>query len=139
MASKPQYLNDKLLRPLLQVGLEAEENLPGVPLLKDLKLSDADRVAADYMSKAVAVGRPVATTPGVPADRVAALRRAFDLALEDPDFKDEAAKGNAEIRPMNADVLTRIVRELIDAPESVRSRVKVALEPKAEDQRNLSK
>jgi hypothetical protein len=40
---------------------------------------------------------------------------------------------------MTADVLTRIVRELINAPESVRSRVKVALEPKAEDQRNLPK
>jgi tripartite-type tricarboxylate transporter receptor subunit TctC len=139
MASKPHYLKEKLLRPLLQVGIEAEEELPGVPLLKDLKLSDADRAVADYMSKAVSVGRPVATTPGVPADRVAALRKAFDLALEDPDFKDEAAKGNAEIRPMTADVLTRIVRELINAPESVRSRVKVALEPKAEDQRNLAK
>ncbi|MDP2355049.1 MAG: tripartite tricarboxylate transporter substrate-binding protein [Beijerinckiaceae bacterium] len=139
MTSKPHYLKEKLLRPLLQVGIEAEEDLPGVPLLKDLQLSEADRPVADYMSKAVSVGRPVATTPGVPADRVAALRKAFDLALLDPEFKNEAAKSNAEIRPMSADVLTRIVTELIDAPETVRSRVKMALEPKAEDQRKLPK
>jgi tripartite-type tricarboxylate transporter receptor subunit TctC len=80
----------------------------------------------------------VATTPGVPADRVAALRRAFDRALEDPEFKDEAEKSNAEIRAMSADVLTRIVRELIEAPEAVRARVKVALQPREEDQKKLA-
>src|SRR5690606_31990594 len=114
-------------------------NLPGVPLLKDLPLPEADRPVADYMSKAVSVGRPVATTPGVPADRVAALRKAFDLTLEDADFKDEAAKTNTEIRPMTGEVLARIVKELIEAPEVVRARVKIALEPKAEDQRKAPK
>ncbi len=44
----------------------------------------------EFMSKAVAVGRPIATTPGVPAERVAALRRAFDLTLKDPEFIGEA-------------------------------------------------
>lgn len=139
MTSKPHYLKDKLLRPLLQVGIEPEDDLPGVPLLKDLPLPDADKPVAEYMSKAVSVGRPVSTTPGVPAARVAALRKAFDLTLEDPEFKDEAARTNAEIRPMNGDVLARIIRELIEAPEAVRARVKIALEPKAEDQRNLAK
>ncbi len=139
MTSKPHYLKDKLLRPLLQVGIEPEEDLPGVPLLKDLPLPESDRLAADYMSKAVSVGRPVSTTPGVPAARAAALRRAFDLTLEDPEFKDEATRTNAEIRPMSGEVLARIVKELIEAPESVRARVRLALEPKAEDQRNLPK
>ena len=139
MTSKPHYLKDKLLRPLLQVGIEPEEELPGVPLLKDLPLPESDKLAADYMSKAVSVGRPVSTTPGVPPARAAALRRAFDHTLEDPDFKDEAAKTNAEIRPMSGEVLARIVKELIEAPETVRARVKLALEPKAEDQRKLAK
>ena len=138
MASKPHYLKDKLLRPLIQVGIEPEPELGDVPLLKDLPLPPEDRQLAEYMSKAVSVGRPVATTPGVPADRVAALRRAFDLALEDPEFKDEAEKTNAEIRAMSADVLTRIIRELIEAPEAVRARVKLALQPKEEDQKKLA-
>ncbi|MFN3891192.1 MAG: Bug family tripartite tricarboxylate transporter substrate binding protein [Beijerinckiaceae bacterium] len=139
MTSKPHYLKEKLLRPLLQVGIEPEAELPGVPLLKDLPLSEADRPIAEYMSKAVSVGRPVATTPGVPADRAAALRKAFDRTLEDPEFKDEAEKMNAEIRPMSGEVLARIVRDLIEAPAPVRARVKQALEPRAEDQRNLPK
>ena len=137
MASKPHYLKDKLLRPLIQVGIEPEPELGDVPLLKDLPLPPEDRQLAEYMSKAVSVGRPVATTPGVPADRVAALRKAFDLALEDPEFKDEAEKTNAEIRVMSAEVLTRIIRELIEAPEAVRARVKLALQPKEEDQKKL--
>ena len=138
MASKPQYLRDKLLRPLIQVGIEPEPELGDVPLLKDLPLPPKDKQLAEYMSKAVSVGRPVATTPGVPADRLAALRKAFDLALEDPEFKDEAEKTNAEIRPMSAQVLTRIIRELIEAPEDVRARVKLALQPKDEDQKTLA-
>lgn len=139
MASKPHYLKDKLLRPLIQVGIEPEPELGAVPLLKDLPLSPDDKAVAEYMSKAVSVGRPVATTPGVPADRVAALRRAFDLALEDPEFKDEAEKSNAEIRAMSAEVLTRIVKELIEAPEAVRARVRLALQPKDEDQKKLER
>lgn len=129
MASKPQYLNDKLLRPLLQVGLEAEENLPGVPLLKDLKLSDADRVAADYMSKAVAVGRPVATTPGVPADRVAALRKAFDATLRDAAFLAEAEKAGMEIEPLTGLQVETMLAKAYGAPPAIVARMVDLLSP----------
>ena len=54
----------------------------------------------EFMSKAVTVGRPIATTPGVPAERVAALRRAFDLTLKDPEFIKEAQTQRAELQPM---------------------------------------
>ena len=87
----------------------------------------------DFLSKAVTVGRPVATSPGVPAERVAALRKAFDLTLRDKDFIAEAAKEGAEIRPMTGEVLAQVVKDLIEAPQSVRERMKTALEPKKDD------
>jgi hypothetical protein len=131
--SKPQYLSNKLIIPLIQVGLEREPELPDTPLLLDQPVKTEDRPLLEFMSKAITVGRPVATTPGVPADRVAALRKAFMDTLQDPEFIAEAKQQNAEVRPMTGQVLEATIRELIEAPQSVRDRVKIALQPKASD------
>ena len=131
--SKPHYLSQKLIVPLIQVGMEKEPELPDTPLMLDQPVKPEDKPLLEYMSKAITVGRPVATTPGVPADRVAALRKAFEDTLKDPEFIAEAKQQNAEVRPMTGKVLEATIRDLIEAPQSVRDRVKVALQPKASD------
>ena len=131
--SKPQFLSQKLIIPLIQVGMEKEPELPDTPLLLDQSVKPEDKPLLEYMSKAITVGRPVATTPGVPADRVAALRKAFEDTLKDPEFIAEAKQQNAEVRPMTGKVLEETIRALIEAPQDVRDRVKVALQPKAAD------
>jgi tripartite-type tricarboxylate transporter receptor subunit TctC len=131
--SKPQYLANKLIIPLIQVGMARETDLPDTPLLLEQQVQPQDRPLLEFMSKAITVGRPVATTPGVPAERVAALRKAFMDTLEDPDFMAEAKQQNAEVRPMTGEVLQATIRDLIEAPQAVRDRVKVALQPKASD------
>jgi len=83
----------------------------------------------DFMSKAVSVGRPIATTPGVPADRVAALRRAFDATLKDPAFIQDAKTQRAEIQPMSGAQLEQIVRDVVGAPLELRERVKIVIQP----------
>jgi tripartite-type tricarboxylate transporter receptor subunit TctC len=133
MTSKPHYLSNKLIVPLVQVGLTKEPALPDVPLLLDLPVKAEDKPLLEFISRAVSVGRPVATTPGTPPDRVAALRKAFDLALLDPEFIEEARRENAEVRPMTGEVLARTIQELIEAPKDVRDRMKIALEPRKED------
>jgi hypothetical protein len=105
--------------------------LPGVPLLRAQKArTPQDQAVLEFMSKATVVGRPIATTPGVPADRVAALRKAFDATLKDPAFIAEAKKQRAEIDAMSGAQLERIVNELIAAPPDLRERVKLAIQPK---------
>jgi tripartite-type tricarboxylate transporter receptor subunit TctC len=131
--SKPHYLAQKLILPLIQVGSAKEPDLPDVPLLLDQPVSAANKPLLEYMSKAITVGRPIGTSPGVPPERVAALRRAFDLTLLDPEFIAEAKTQNAEVRPMTGEVLARVIKDLIEAPQDVRDRVKIALEPKAAD------
>ena len=131
--SKPQYLAQKLIIPLIQVGAKKEAELPDVPLLLDQPVRPEDKPLLEYMSKAITVGRPVGTSPGVPPERVAALRHAFDLTLIDPEFIAEAKQQNAEVRPMSGEELARVIRDLIEAPQDVRDRVKIALEPKAAD------
>jgi tripartite-type tricarboxylate transporter receptor subunit TctC len=130
LAATPHYVLDKLITPLVQVGLEKEPELPHVPLLRDLAKTPQEHQILDFMSTAVAIGRPVATTPGVPADRLAALRKAFDTTLADPAFIADAEKQRLEIRAMNGGQLADLVKSVIETPVDVREKVKLAMQPK---------
>ena len=124
VANHPHYIEKKLINPIIQVGLRKETDLPGVPLMRDLSSDPTDRAVLDFMSKAVSVGRAVATTPGVPPERVAALRRAFEAVLKDPEFIREAQVQRAEISPTTGDEVATVIGELIGAPVELRERVK---------------
>jgi tripartite-type tricarboxylate transporter receptor subunit TctC len=130
LAATPHYVLDKLIVPLVQVGIEKEPELPHVPLLRDLAKTPQERDVLDFMSQAVSVGRPVATTPGVPADRLAALRAAFDATLRDPAFLAEVEKQRLELRPMDGGKLAELVKAVIETPADVREKVKLAIQPK---------
>jgi len=128
-ALEPHYIQQKLITPILQVGMKKEADLPDVPLLRELAKNPAEQGVLDFMSMGVAVGRPIATTPGVPADRVAALRAAFDATLKDPEFIAEAKLQRAEIEPMTGAELAQLVNDIIGAPAELRERVKIAIQP----------
>ena len=133
MASKPTWIPTKQIIPLIQAGLEKEPALPDVPLILDQPVKAEDKPLLQFMAQASTVGRPLATTTGVPAERVAALRAAFQATLKDPEFIAAAAHENMEINPMNGDKMQEIIFGLLSSPkEEVRNRVKVALEPKKE-------
>jgi tripartite-type tricarboxylate transporter receptor subunit TctC len=132
MASKPTWIPTKQIIPLIQAGLEKEPALPDVPLIIDQPVKPEDKPLLQFMAQASTVGRPFATTPGVPAERVAALRAAFQATLKDPEFIAAAAQENMEINPMNGDKMQEIIFGLLSSPKDVRDRVKVALEPKKE-------
>src|SRR6476620_4054257 len=112
ISTDPQYVDNKLIIPIIQIGMQKESQLPDVPLMRDLAKDAPGQAVLDFMSKAVAFGRPIATTPGVPAERVAALRRAFDLTLKDPAFLQEAKTQRAELQPMTGAELEGIVRDV---------------------------
>ena len=126
----PQYIAQKLIIPILQVGMMKDAELPNVPLLRDLATNPRDKAVLDYMSKAVSVGRPVATTPDTPPDRVAALRKAFDDTLTDPAFIRAAKSERADIRPMTGLELMKVIDDLISAPQALRDEVKADIEAK---------
>ncbi len=129
ISTDPQYVENKLIIPIIQIGMRKEPYLPDVPLMRDLAKDAAGQAVLDFMSKAVAFGRPIATTPGVPTERVNALRRAFDLTLKDPAFLQEAKTQRAEIQPMTGAELETIVRDIIGSPLELRERVRLAIQP----------
>jgi tripartite-type tricarboxylate transporter receptor subunit TctC len=113
---------------LIQMGVRKEPELPDVPLLTDLMAGDARKAAvAQFMSRAVSTARPLAAPPGVPEERVAILRGAFDATVRDPDFLADARKLNLEVDPMNGAETQAIVAGVLTAPPSVLADARSAL------------
>ena len=137
MASKPTWIPEKKIIPLMQAGIEKEPALPDVPLIIDQPVRAEDKPLLQFMANSSTVGRPLATTPGVPAERVAALRAAFAATIRDPEFIATAKKENMEIRPQTAEVLTQVVLGLLNSPQDVRDRMKVALQPRDEHTQDI--
>jgi tripartite-type tricarboxylate transporter receptor subunit TctC len=79
------------------------------------------------MSKAVAIARPVAAPPGVPPERVAILRRAFEATMRDPVFLAEAARLNAEIDPLTGDQVQDIVTQVLATPRPIINQIQTTL------------
>ena len=102
-ASRPHWIRDKLLNVIVQMGLEKLPDLPDVPSALDLVTDAENKQVLELILIRQEPGRPFAAPPGVPADRLAALRRAFDATLEDAEFIADAAKLQMEIEPLTAD------------------------------------
>src|SRR5258707_1861654 len=94
MASKPTWIPQKLIIPLIHAGVEKEPSLPDLPLITDQAVKPEDKPLLEFMARVATVGRPLATTPGVPAERLAALRAAFAATIKDPEFIAAAAQEN---------------------------------------------
>lgn len=133
-STKPDWVKNNKLNYILQIGLKKEPELPDVPLLTDLATNDEQKQIFEFFSKSVAITRPVTTSPGVPAERVAALRKAFDATMKDKDFLDEAAKQQAEISPMTGEQVQKVVEELIATPKPLLEKVTAAMKHRAGDE-----
>jgi tripartite-type tricarboxylate transporter receptor subunit TctC len=127
LSASPQLVRDKQISILVQVGVRKEKDLPNVPLLSELTNDPKSKAALEYICGAFAVGRPIGTTPGVPPERIAALRKAFDETLTDPAFIADAAKMGAEINPMDGVTLQKLIEGVMDAPQDVKDNVKTIL------------
>jgi tripartite-type tricarboxylate transporter receptor subunit TctC len=132
MSSKPTWIPTRQIIPLIQAGVEKEPALPDVPLITEQPVKPGDQPLLDFMARASTVGRPLATTPGVPAERIAALRAAFEATVKDPEFIAAAASEHLDIQPTTGDQLAGIIAGLLNAPQDIRERVKAALQPKDE-------
>ncbi len=122
-ATHSDWLRDHKLNILVQIGLSKAPDLPDVPLLMDLATNDGDRAVLKLLSASGSIGRPLFVAPGVPAERVAALRDAFDRMTKDKAFLDAAAAGGFEVLPVEGAELQRIVDEITSTPKPIADRL----------------
>jgi tripartite-type tricarboxylate transporter receptor subunit TctC len=128
-STKADWLKNNLITILFQVGLKREADLPDVPLWSELG-RDGDQRQLAVLSGDVAVGRPFLMSPGVPEDRVEALRKAFDDTMKDAKFRDEMAKAHMDLNPIGGAELQDIVGKIVSPAPKIIDLVKQAIEIK---------
>lgn len=121
-ASAPDWISGKKLNFLAQTGLEKTASLPDVPMVSEFAKSNADRAVFQLLDFREVMGRPFVAPAGVPNDRVAALRRAFDETVQDPEFLAEAKTLNLEVEPTGYKGIEAMITSAYSMPSEVVNR-----------------
>jgi len=127
-ATRPHWIAEKKINILVQIGLKKAPDLPDVPLLMELGANAEDRTLLRLLSASTAIGRPIFTTPDAPADRVAALRKAFDVMVRDPAFLEDARQGHFEIDATPGEAMQKLVSEIVGMPKAQGERLRKIIE-----------
>jgi tripartite-type tricarboxylate transporter receptor subunit TctC len=127
--AKPDWLRDKKINVLVLTALEQSAEFPGVPAVVDLVSKQEDRQLFELMVGPAAMARPFAAPPGMPADKAALLRRAFDATMQDGEFRAEAARMKANLAPTTGEDVQKLIARIYATPRPVVERVKKLLAP----------
>ncbi len=127
-STKPEWVRDHKIVVLVQIGLKRAPDLPDAPLMLELAHNDDDRKLLTFISAETEVSRSLITTQDTPADRLEALRRAFDATMKDPDFLAEAAKSNIDITPSTGEASQKIAEAIANTPPDIALRARDMIE-----------
>jgi tripartite-type tricarboxylate transporter receptor subunit TctC len=130
-ASRPQWLSEHQVNILAQFGMSKSPDMPGVPMLLDMAPSAAAKQALTFVFASQEMGRPVAGPPGMPADRLALLRTAFDQTMKDPAFLEEAKRQRFAIDPITGSDIDGLIAKMYATPKDVIDKV-IAIRPNEE-------
>jgi tripartite-type tricarboxylate transporter receptor subunit TctC len=125
-ATKPDWVKEHKISVIARFG-PAVPDLDA-PALEDMVESADERRIVGLVLSGGQLDRPFAAPPGVPPERVAALRAAFDAVMRDPDFLDEAAALSFDVAPIGGDALQGIVEQVVSTPKDLASRARHFLE-----------
>lgn len=126
-STRPQWLAEKKIHMLVQIALKRSPELADVPLMLELASNDFDRQVLTFLSADTAIARAVVTTPGVPAERLNTLRRAFDAVMKDAALLKEAAQINMDIGVITGEEAAKIAASIAQADPKVVARARQIL------------
>jgi hypothetical protein len=127
----PDWLAEKKVRLLLQLGLTkgASPALHDVPLVMDVARNTEQRSVFQVLMGMKAMGRPYFLAPGVPKDRVDAIRTAFMKTMKDPEFLAEASKTLGQIDPLSGLEMQKIITDVHALPADIIAKARDAVKP----------
>jgi tripartite-type tricarboxylate transporter receptor subunit TctC len=128
--TKKDWLAAKKINVLVQAALERSKILPDTPTLVELGRTDEDRAALAFYTSSAAVSRSLLATPGIPRERVKALREAFMATTRDPEFLAEVKKSKSEFDPAPGEYLQDLAAKVAATPKAVIERTAAALHAK---------
>jgi tripartite-type tricarboxylate transporter receptor subunit TctC len=120
---KKDWIDSGEMIVLYQQGLRKHPDLPDVPLVTDLAQNETQRQVLALQFTAFELGRPYFMPEGVPADRVQALRRAFDATMKDKDLIADADKQGLEVNPATGEEMTEMLKKVYATPKEVIARL----------------
>jgi len=127
--AKPDWLRDHKINVLVLTAVEKSPDFPGVPAVVDLVSKPEDRQLLELMVGPGAMARPFVAPPGLPANKATLLRRAFDATMQDPEFRAEATRIQADLAPSTGEDVQERVKRIYATPRPVIDRVKKLLAP----------
>lgn len=126
-ATRPQYISQKQVYPMVQWGLHREKLWSDIPLAGDLAKSPIDKKAVEALSAQMEIGRSYYLAPGVPRDRVQALRAALKKTVTDSRFLTAATKLKMLIRYATGEQTEKTIANILATPKDAVERLKAVM------------
>ncbi|HEV8534365.1 MAG TPA: hypothetical protein VGR87_01405 [Candidatus Limnocylindria bacterium] len=128
VSTRQNWLDTKFINILVQMSLNKHPDIPSnVPLIMDFITNAEQKQLAEVVFSRQTMGRPYAIPPGVPAERVQALRDAFDKTMKDSAFLEDAKKAKQELNPKSGKEIQAIVEKIFQTPQAQRDKLKQIL------------
>jgi tripartite-type tricarboxylate transporter receptor subunit TctC len=124
-STRPTWLAEKKAKAIVQYGPEKQKELGDVPFLPNLVANPDDKLLLQVAFAPLELGRPLLMPPGVPADRVTAMRKALNETFGDPAFRADAKRIGLEINsPRSGERLLKVIQHAYGAPSKIITRLR---------------
>jgi len=117
--TRPEWLRNRDINLLVQYAPQRHRDIADVPTALEAPRTPEGRAMMEFFISSAQVGRAIVAPPGVPAERVATLRAAFDAMIKDPDLLAEIDKSGLEFGPASGDAVQKVIRDTIAAPREI--------------------
>jgi tripartite-type tricarboxylate transporter receptor subunit TctC len=125
--ARPDWLRDRKINVLMQIALQKDPEFADVPFALDFVRNDADRKVMELYLTQKTVARPVLAPPGVPPDRMAALRAGFAALAQDKDFLTDGQKAKLDVAPVVAAEVDKVIALITAASPETAERLGKAI------------
>ncbi len=125
--TKHDWLDARKAMVLVQYAQERHPDMPDTPTMVELGKTPEDRAMFSFDVSGGEVGRSFMAPPGVPADRIAILRKAFDETMADPELLAEIEKAKLDFHPASGEKLQKIIADTANVPPAVVARMQELL------------
>src|SRR6478735_6116455 len=123
IATHKNWIDEKKINVLVQLSLSKHPDLLKVPLVMDFAKNNEEKQIFKLVFARQPMGRPFLMPPGIPADRMVAVRKAFMDTMKDREFLADAEKMKLEINPVSGDAVQEIVQQVYQTPKSIAAAV----------------
>jgi tripartite-type tricarboxylate transporter receptor subunit TctC len=128
-STRPQWIRDRKINILVQMGIKPHPDIKGVPMAIDLAKTPDDRRAMELVFAKFGMSRPFMAPPDLPPERLNTLRRAFDAAMKDPALLSEAERLGMEANPVSGEDVEALVTRMMSTPAALAERARDVLKP----------